>query len=190
MDAGVTLQCGWYAREAAVLEGDWHGARASCSQHSALASVAVLGCQAQHEAQVQLSAVTNGRECADSLHVPCVLFSIAASEVHTTCLQKPRDCFTNCKLGYASTHGVAPAAVSDFATSLFPILVSQSMACFCTCRIIPRHRYLQMVRAEPMHPFPMNHLKVSDSKFASNVAYTSLQKYERFKADIVTGSRS
>lgn len=38
-----------------------------------------------------------------------------------------------------------------------------------------------------MHPFPINHLKMSDSKFASDVAYTSLQKYERFKADMATG---
>lgn len=92
VDAGVTLQCGWHAREAAVFEGDWHGARASCSQHSALASVVVLGRQAQHEAQVQLSAVADGRECADSLHLPCVLFAISASEVHTTCLHTSRDC--------------------------------------------------------------------------------------------------
>ena len=44
--AGVALQCRWYAREAAVFERDWHGAAASCSQHSALASTVVPGCQA------------------------------------------------------------------------------------------------------------------------------------------------
>lgn len=55
------------------------------------------------------------------------------------------------------------------------------------CRIIPRHRYVQLVRAEPVHPFPMNYLKMSDSKFASSVANTPLPKFERFKADLVTG---
>ncbi|KAL3143165.1 hypothetical protein ABBQ38_002025 [Trebouxia sp. C0009 RCD-2024] len=57
-------------------------------------------------------------------------------------------------------------------------------------RIVPRHRYVQMVRAEPVHPFPMNYLKMSDSKFASHVAYTSLPRFESFKADILTGFRS
>ena len=44
--AGVALQYRWYAREAAVLERDWHGAAASSAQYSALASVVVPGCQA------------------------------------------------------------------------------------------------------------------------------------------------
>lgn len=55
----------------------------------------------------------------------------------------------------------------------------------CFCRIIPRHRFLQLVRAQPIHPFPMNYLKMSDDKFATNVAETSLARFASFRDQMV-----
>lgn len=57
------------------------------------------------------------------------------------------------------------------------------------CRIIPRHRFLQMVRAEPMNPFPMGYLKMSDVKFASSIANTPLPRFESFRAELLSGRR-
>lgn len=56
-------------------------------------------------------------------------------------------------------------------------------------RIIPRHRFLQMVRAEPMNPFPMGYLKMSDVKFASSIANTPLPRFESFRAELLSGRR-
>lgn len=63
------------------------------------------------------------------------------------------------------------------------------MKALSACRIIPRHRYLQMVRAEPVNPFPMGYLKMSDAKFVSTVANTSLPRFESFRADLLSGHR-
>jgi len=53
--------------------------------------------------------------------------------------------------------------------------------CHFARRIMPRHRYLQSVRAQPVRPFPMNYLKCSDVLFATNVANTPLDQFEAFK---------
>lgn len=52
-------------------------------------------------------------------------------------------------------------------------------------RIVPRHKYLVHVRGDnaPM-PFPMNALKMTDKKFATEVAGTTLVQFEKFKLEL------
>jgi mTERF domain-containing protein len=54
-------------------------------------------------------------------------------------------------------------------------------------RIIPRHKYLQLQRGDenaPM-PFPLGLLKITDKKFATEVAGTTLLEYEEFKEQLL-----
>ena len=53
-------------------------------------------------------------------------------------------------------------------------------------RIIPRHRYLQKLKGgdAPMH-FSMSILKVSDKKFATEIARSTLSEYEEFKSELI-----
>ncbi|KAG7673774.1 hypothetical protein KSW81_006965 [Nannochloris sp. 'desiccata'] len=54
-------------------------------------------------------------------------------------------------------------------------------------RIIPRHKYLQLQRGDenaPM-PFPLGLLKITDKKFATEVAGTTLLEYEEFKEHLL-----
>lgn len=53
-------------------------------------------------------------------------------------------------------------------------------------RIIPRHCYLQKLRGgEAPMPFPMSALKMSDKKFATEIARSSLVEFEEFKDGIL-----
>ncbi len=83
LHAGVALQRRQYAREAAVLEGDRHAEAASCSKHLSPSTAASARCQAQHEAQVQVSAVPDGRGRPDLVRLPCLLLIVPPPEVPT-----------------------------------------------------------------------------------------------------------
>lgn len=48
-------------------------------------------------------------------------------------------------------------------------------------RIMMRHLFLQHVHGKAPLPFPLGHLKMSDEKFASEIAGSSLSEYEAFK---------
>lgn len=50
-------------------------------------------------------------------------------------------------------------------------------------RIMMRHLYLENIHGSAPLPFPLGHLKMSDAKFATEVAGTTLQEYEDFKKD-------
>ena len=50
-------------------------------------------------------------------------------------------------------------------------------------RIMMRHLYLEHAHGSAPLPFPLGHLKMSDDKFASEVAGTTLAEYEAFKND-------
>ena len=53
-------------------------------------------------------------------------------------------------------------------------------------RIIPRHKYLQLQRGgEAPMPFPLGLLKITDKKFATEVAGTTLLEYEEFKEQLL-----
>ena len=49
-------------------------------------------------------------------------------------------------------------------------------------RIMPRHRYLQVVRAEALHPLRLNHYKMSDEQFVKQAARTSMSHFESFQS--------
>jgi len=76
-----------------------------------------------------------------------------------------------CHAAYRQHHGLRSALCRIIAYSI----------CQFVRRIMPRHRYLQTVRAQPVRPFPMNYLKCSDVLFATNVANTPLDQFEAFK---------
>jgi hypothetical protein len=64
----------------------------------------------------------------------------------------------------------------------YPAYFSLSLA----KRIVPRHRYLQQLRGGNLPlPVSMTVLKMTDKKFAVEVARTSLQEYESFREAIV-----
>lgn len=48
-------------------------------------------------------------------------------------------------------------------------------------RIVMRHLFLEHVHGKAPLPFPLGHLKMSDEKFASEIAGSSLSEYEEFK---------
>lgn len=48
-------------------------------------------------------------------------------------------------------------------------------------RIVMRHHFLQYIHGKAPLPFPLGHLKMSDEKFATEIAGSSLTEYEAFK---------
>ena len=92
-----------------------------------------------------------------------------------------------CMQTLAAAELLCPSDVSNLSVCRLH-LWEQHGSAVC-CRIIPRHRYLQMVRARPVNPFPMSYLKMSDQLFATKVADTPVAHFASFrdqmKAEIV-----
>eukprot|EP00890_Picochlorum_soloecismus_P005317 jgi/Picsp_1/5787/NSC_03146-R1_protein len=57
-------------------------------------------------------------------------------------------------------------------------------------RIMMRHLYLQKVNGAAPLPFPLGHLKITDKKFACEIAGTSLSEYEAFQKSRESGQDS
>lgn len=57
-------------------------------------------------------------------------------------------------------------------------------------RIMMRHLYLQKVNGAAPLPFPLGHLKITDKKFACEIAGTTLSEYEAFQKSRESGQDS
>ncbi len=64
----------------------------------------------------------------------------------------------------------------------------RSLSAALSCRIIPRHRFLQVVNAQPGGPFPMAYLKYTDERYVKLVAHTSLEQFQEFRSALIRRS--